>query len=156
MRSGEIRQGCAATLTDKIEIQDVRTKTETFTDVTGKSRTEIACAGAYDKSIDVVVFDFCIGQSSFRGLGCEERGVFGISGVENVGRNLKRFIDTVESKMPGYDPIVAGEHFFDNGAGTGIELTAQLGSREHVPTFLLRKAMLWRGGSNSDDEHSAR
>ena len=59
----------------------------------------------------------------------------------------------VERKMAGGDAVVAGEDFFQNGAGTRRQFLEARGVLECVPALRLSVALLRRGGSKSGDKH---
>jgi hypothetical protein len=83
----------------------------------------------------------------FGGLRGEHWGMFRITVVENVGRDLESFVDTIEREMAGDDAVVAGKDFLDDCSRAGIELPAEVGRRKDVPTFSLRETLLGGGCS---------
>jgi hypothetical protein len=143
----EIRQGRATSLADEIEVEDIGSEAEPFANVAGEAGAEVTRASADDEGVDL--FSVCagIGEGAFGGLGGEERGVFDVTGVKSVGGNIESFIDTVENKVARDDAVVAGEDFFDDGAGAGVKLPAEFGGRKNVPTFLLGESVLGGGCS---------
>ncbi len=123
----QVGQGCATSLANEIEIEDIRAQAEAFADVAREAGTEIASTGADDEGVDLLAIGPGIGEGAFSGLCREQRGVFHVAGMEDIGSDIESFIDTVENKVARDDAVVAGKNFLNDGARAGVKLTAKVG-----------------------------
>jgi len=111
------REGSPAALTDEIEQRGRARKPKGFGDVAGETRAEIAGAGGYKKSINLIGGKVSILQSLLGGLGGEIGGVFSEAGHHGIRAKIESLPHLVQGEVATLYAIFSGENLAEKVAG---------------------------------------
>lgn len=153
LASAQIWQSGAATLADEVKKLNVGWQAQIFAHVTGQARAEVTGAGAYQQSVYVAGAAIRAGEGFLSGLRGQERGIFGETRMKQVRLRVEDFVERAQGQMAGFDAVVAGQDFSQNGAGAGRERGESRGDLHRLPAFGLLVSLRRRRGAYARNKH---
>ena len=153
LREAQVGQRRGAALTDQVECLNVARQPEPLDHVTREPGTKVSGARADDHGVDVGRQEPGVVERACAGLGGERRRVRHETRVQRVGIDSEAFVERVERKTTGLDPVVVEQHGFRDRVGAAVEATEPLRCREGIPALGLAVALRRVGGAQSVHEH---